>query len=69
MPIINSGTTAHQIYVCNEVREAFLLDWDNSLTYSSTNTNSMTGQLTAYLRKYEVHKVAKRFSTLVPLVI
>ena len=69
MPIINSGATAHQIYVCNEVRKAFLLDWDNSMTYSSDNANSMTGQLTAYLRKYEVRKVTKRFSTLVPLVI
>ena len=39
---INSGSTASQKYdVCNEVREAFSLDWDNCVTYSSDNTNSM----------------------------
>ena len=66
MPIIDSDSTAQKIYdVCNEVREAFSLDWDNSMTYSSDNTNSMIRQLTAYLRKYEVRKVTKRFSTLV----
>ena len=30
--------------VCNEVRDAFALDWDNYVTYSSDNTNSMIGQ-------------------------
>ena len=43
-----------QMYdVCNEVREAFSLDWDNCLMYSSDNANSMN----------------KRFLTLVGLVI
>ena len=55
MPIINSGTVAQQIYdVSKEVREGFSLDWDNSKTYSSDNMNSMIGQLTVNLRKYEV---------------
>ena len=66
MPIIDSDSTAQEIYdVCNEVREALSLGRDNSMTYSSDNTNSMIGQLTAYLRKYELRKVTKRFSTLV----
>ena len=30
--------------VRNEVRDAFGLDWDNYVTYSSDNTNSMIGQ-------------------------
>ena len=55
MPVINSGSAAQQIYgVCNEVIEAFSLDWDNCMTFSSDNTNSMIAQLTAYYRKYEV---------------
>ena len=32
----------HMYNVCNEVREAFSLDWDNCVTYSSDNANSMT---------------------------
>ena len=64
IPIIDSDSTAQEIYdVCNEVREALSLGRDNSMTYSSDNTNSMIGQLTAYLRKNEVRKVTKRFST------
>ena len=42
MPNINSGSVPEQMYdVCNKVREAFPLDEDNCVTYSSHNTNSM----------------------------
>ena len=52
MPNINSGLTAQQLYdVCNEVRKAFPLDWDHCITYSSDNTNSMTGQRNSLLQK------------------
>ena len=62
IPIINSGSTAHQMYdVCNEVREAFSLDWDNCVTYSSDKTNGMIGQSNILQRKYKVCKVTKRF--------
>ena len=40
MPFIKSGSTAQEMHdVCNEVREAFSLGWDNCVTYSSGNTN------------------------------
>ena len=39
--------------VCNEVRDAFSLDWDNCVTYSSDNTNSMIGQRNSLLQKIE----------------
>ena len=49
---INSRSTAQQMYdVCNEVREAFLLDWNNCITYSSDNKNSMIGQRNSLLQK------------------
>ena len=68
MPNVNSGSTAQQMYdVCNEAREVFSLHWDNFVAYSYDNTNSLTG--TVFFRKYEVHKVTKRFLTLVALVI
>ena len=52
IPNINSGLTAQQMYdVCNKVREAFSLDWDNCVTYSSDNTNSMIGQRNSLLQK------------------
>ena len=52
MPNISSGTTAHQMYdACNEVREAFLLDWDNYVVYSSDNTSSLIGQRNSLLQK------------------
>ena len=35
----------------NEVKEAFLLGWDNHLTYSSDYTNSMIGQGNSLLQK------------------
>ena len=35
----------------NEVREAFSLDWDNCVTYSSDNTNSMVGNRNSLLQK------------------
>ena len=44
MPNITSGSTAQQMYVCYEVREAFSLDWNNCVMYSSDNINSMIGQ-------------------------
>ena len=52
MPNINSGSTAQQMNdVYNEVREAFLLDWDNCVTYFSDNTNSVIGQRNSVLQK------------------
>ena len=52
LPNINSGSTAQQMSdVYNEVREAFLLDWDNGLTYFSDNTNSVIGQRNSLLQK------------------
>ena len=48
----NSGSTAQQMYdVCNKVREAFSLDWDNFVVYSSDNTNSMIGQHNSFLQE------------------
>ena len=37
--------------VYNEVRKAFLLDWDNCITYFSDNTNSVIGQRNSLLQK------------------
>ena len=52
MPNINSGSTAQQTNdVYNEVREAFLLDWDNCVTYLSDHTNSGIGQRNSLLQK------------------
>ena len=52
MPNLNSGSTAQQMYdVCNEVREAFSLHWDNFVAYSYDNTNSMTGQRNSFLQE------------------
>ena len=50
-PDNNNGSTAQQMYVCNEVREAFSLDWDNCVTCSSDNTNSMIGQRNSLIQK------------------
>ena len=45
MSDINSRSTAQQMHdVCNEVREASSLDWNNCVTYSPDNKNSMIGQ-------------------------
>ena len=45
MSNINCVSIAQQMYdECNEEREAFSLDWDNCVTYSSDNTSSMIGQ-------------------------
>ena len=55
--------------VCNELREAFSLGWDNYVTFSSDNTKSMIGQHNILLQKYEVHKVTKEFLVLVALVM
>ena len=52
MPNINSGSTAQKMYdVCNEVIDDFSLDWDNCITYSSDNTNSMVGAHNSLLKK------------------
>ena len=54
MPNINSGSRAQQMYdVCNEVREAFSLDWDNCETYFSDNTSSILGQRNSLLQKIQ----------------
>ena len=51
-PNIKSGSYQQQIYdVCNEGREALPLDWDNCVTYSSDNTNSMVRQRNSLLQK------------------
>ena len=51
-PNNNNGSTTQQMYdVCNEVREAFSLNWDNCVTCSSDNTNSMIGQRNSLLQK------------------
>ena len=45
IPNTNSWSTAQEKEnVCNEVREAFSLDFDNWVTFSCDNTNSMFGQ-------------------------
>ena len=49
MANINSGLTVQQIY--DVYRETFSLDWDNCVTYSSDNTNSMIGQRNSLLQK------------------
>ena len=55
MPSINSGSTEQQIYdVCNELREAFSLDWDNCITYSSDNTISVIRQRDSLLQKIKI---------------
>ena len=52
IPKINSGPTAQQMYdVCNEVNEAFSLDWDNCVTCSSGNKNYVIGQCKCLLQK------------------
>ena len=47
--------------VCNEVRDAFSLDWDNCVTYSSDNTNSMIGQRNSLLQKIENEQGDRKF--------
>ena len=49
MPNNNSSSTAQQIY--DVFREMLSLDWDNCVTYSSDNTNSMIGQRNSLLQK------------------
>ena len=49
IPNIKSGSTAQQIY--DVYKETFLLDWDNCVTYSSDNTNSMIGQRNSLLQE------------------
>ena len=45
IPNTNSGSTVQQMYdVYNEVKEAFSLDWDNCVTCSFVNKNSVIGQ-------------------------
>ena len=40
--------------MCNEVREAFSLDWDNCVTHSSDNTNPMIGQLNSLFQNIQI---------------
>ena len=55
MPNSNSCSTAQQMYgMCNELREAFSLDWDNCVTYSSDNTNPMVGQLNSLFQNIQI---------------
>ena len=59
IPNINSGSTAQQMYdVCSEVKEVFSLDWDNCVTCSSVNKNSVIGQCNCLLRKIRSALVA-----------
>ena len=59
IPNINSGSTAQQIYdMCNEVKEAFSLDWDNCVTRSSVNKKSLIGQCNCLLQKIRSALVA-----------
>ena len=52
MLIINSGSTAQRMYdVCNEVRGTFSLDWDNYVTSSSDNANTMIERRNSLLQK------------------
>ena len=39
--------------MCNEVREAFPLDWDNCVKYSSNNANSMIVQCNSLLQNIQ----------------
>ena len=55
MPNSNSCSTEQQMYgMCNEVREAFSLDWDNCVTHSSDNTNPMIGQLNSPFQNIQI---------------
>ena len=55
MPNSNSCSTAQQMYgMCNELREAFSLDWDNCVTHSSDNTNPMIGQLNSLFQNIQI---------------
>ena len=40
--------------MCNEVRKAFSLDWDNCVTYSSDNRNPMIGQLNSLFQNIQI---------------
>ena len=52
MSNIKSRSATQQMYdVCNEVREAFSLDCNNCVTYSSDNTNSIIRQRNSLLQK------------------
>ena len=70
MTNINSGSTAQQMYdMCNEVIEVFSLDWNNCVTYSSADKNSVIGQRSSLLQKIRSAEVTKIFLTLVALAI
>ena len=40
--------------MCNEVRKAFSLDWDNCVTYSSDNRNPMIGKLNSLFQNIQI---------------
>ena len=46
--------------MCNEVREAFSLGWDNCVTHSSDNTNSMIGQLYSFFQNIQIAQGNKK---------
>ena len=70
IPNINSGSTVRQLYdVRNEVREAFSLDWDHCITYSSDNANSMTGQRNSLLQEMRSVQGDQIFLTLVSTLL
>ena len=50
IPNISSGSTVQEMHdVCNEVKEAFSLDWDNCVWCSSVNKNYLIGQCNCLL--------------------
>ena len=60
IPNINSGSTAQQIY--DVYKETFSLDWDNCVTYSSDNTNSMIGKRNSLLQKIQNEQGDRKMS-------
>ena len=54
MPDINSGSTAEKMFdTCDSVIKSFSLDWNNCITYSSDNTNSMVGKRNSLLKRIQ----------------
>ena len=52
MPDINSCSTAEQMFeTCDTVIKSFSLDWNNCVSYSSDNTNSMIGKRNSLLKR------------------
>ena len=52
MPDINSCSAAEQMFeTCDNVIKSFSLDWNNCVSYSSDNTNSMIGKRNSVLKR------------------